>query len=154
MLLTDSEIIGINQNAEFDSAIGYARKIESAVLEKLKAQEPVGYMDEQGRLWESVDDNILPSDKPLYLHPLPPADVVRVAELETLLSSSTKKQVELTAERDELLAALRLFVVCAYQVSTEIDPRGRHWCEAWLDQALPIAEAAIASVKEKQNAVD
>lgn len=35
MLLTDEEIMDINQNAEFDSAIGYARKIESAVLAKL-----------------------------------------------------------------------------------------------------------------------
>lgn len=40
MLLTNSEIVNINQNAEFDGAIGYARAIESAVLEKLKAQEP------------------------------------------------------------------------------------------------------------------
>ena len=40
MLLNEQEIMDINQNAEFDSAIGYARAIESAVLEKLKAQEP------------------------------------------------------------------------------------------------------------------
>lgn len=40
MLLNEQEIMDINQNAEFDSAIGFARAIESAVLEKLKAQEP------------------------------------------------------------------------------------------------------------------
>lgn len=35
MILTLDEIVDINQNAEFDSAIGYARAIESAVLERL-----------------------------------------------------------------------------------------------------------------------
>ena len=45
MLMNEQEIMDINQNAEFDSAIGYARAIESAVLEKLKAQEPVAWMN-------------------------------------------------------------------------------------------------------------
>ena len=57
MILTNSEIMDINQNAEFDSAIGYARKIESAVLAKLKAQEPVAFHhDEEGLsyAWASV----------------------------------------------------------------------------------------------------
>ena len=49
MILTDEEIMRINQTAEFDSAIGYARKIEQAVLESYKAEllkevgKPVGY---------------------------------------------------------------------------------------------------------------
>ena len=40
-VLSDEEIMVINQTAEFDSAIGYARKIEAAVLEKLSSVEPV-----------------------------------------------------------------------------------------------------------------
>lgn len=35
--LTDDEIMAINQTAEFDSAIGYARAIEAKVLEKLSS---------------------------------------------------------------------------------------------------------------------
>ena len=35
MILSDDEIMVINQTAEFDSAIGYARAIEAKVLEKL-----------------------------------------------------------------------------------------------------------------------
>jgi hypothetical protein len=44
----------------------------------------------------------------------------------------------------ELLEALRVFVSCSLPVSTEIDDRGHRWTEAYLDQALPIARAAIA----------
>lgn len=70
MLLNEQEIMDINQNAEFDSAIGYARAIESAVLAKLKAQEPdkwtpAGFCDD---------------GEPLYKHPLPPDDVVQKYE--------------------------------------------------------------------------
>lgn len=38
--------------------------------------------------------------------------------------------------RDEDVDVLRLFVGAAYPVSTQIDPRGYRWCEAYLDQAL------------------
>lgn len=74
MILTDSEIMDINQNAEFDSAIGYARAIESAVLEKLKAQEPYAI--------EVSEDEFAPEQvtRLLYEHPLPTTDVVRDAE--------------------------------------------------------------------------
>ena len=41
MILTNEEIMVINQTAEFDSAIGYARAIEAKVLEKLNCLEPV-----------------------------------------------------------------------------------------------------------------
>jgi hypothetical protein len=54
----------------------------------------------------------------------------------------------LTRERDVLLEALRMFVSCALPVSTEIDERGHRWTEAYLDQALPIARAAIKAVEE------
>lgn len=85
MILTNSEIMDINQNAEFDSAIGYARKIESAVLEKLKAQEPVGETV-PSIVWEGLVSIAWEADKQpppgtkLYEHPLPPDDVVRDAE--------------------------------------------------------------------------
>jgi hypothetical protein len=42
-----------------------------------------------------------------------------------------------------LREALRIFVGCAYPVSTEIDPRGHRWSEAYLDQALEIGIAAL-----------
>ena len=78
MLLNEQEIMDINQNAEFDSAIGYARAIESAVLEKLKAQEPFAYfsINDYGA-WEETSD---PTAHALYEHPDP-----RVAELEAVL---------------------------------------------------------------------
>ena len=81
----------------------------------------------------------------------------RVAELETLLVSSTKKQVELTSERDalkqkkdELVAALENCRLLA----------ARHRKEEWATHILrfcgesgvigsPIRDNVIASVKEK-----
>ena len=50
-------------------------------------------------------------------------------------------------EIERALEALNIFVKCAYIVSEEIDPRGHRWCEAWLDQALPIARQALAAIK-------
>ena len=38
MILSNEEIMAINQTAEFDSAIGYARAIEAKVLEKLEGK--------------------------------------------------------------------------------------------------------------------
>lgn len=79
MILTNSEIMDINQNAEFDSAIGYARKIESAVLEKLKAQEPVAVVFAKcgGETMITADLHLVTK---LYTHPLPPDDVVQKYE--------------------------------------------------------------------------
>ena len=55
------------------------------------------------------------------------------------------------AERDTLKAAnaalveaLRIFTKAAYSVSSEINQRGHNWSEAYLDEVLPIARAAIA----------
>ena len=92
MLLTDTEIMGINQNAEFDSAIGYARKIESAIMERLKAQEHAcEAIDERGaacRWWWSDYGLSLPKGTKLYTHPIPADDVVRdAARLEWLMNS-------------------------------------------------------------------
>jgi hypothetical protein len=50
----------------------------------------------------------------------------------------------LTAYAGECSEALGIFVGCAYKVSVEINPRGYNWSEAYLDQALPIARAALA----------
>ena len=58
---------------------------------------------------------------------------------------------DLEAQRDALLEALRVFVSCALPVSTEIDERGHSWTEAYLDQALPIARAAIAKAVEGEK---
>lgn len=86
MLLTDDEIMDTNQNAEFDSAIGYARAIESAVLEKLKAQTPVGsvYRNVVTGDFEllAYDDANHPKGtySDIYTDPLPPDDVVRDAD--------------------------------------------------------------------------
>lgn len=44
----------------------------------------------------------------------------------------------------ELLNALRCFVGCAYPVASSINIRGHAWCEAYLDEALKIANEAIA----------
>jgi hypothetical protein len=56
----------------------------------------------------------------------------------------------LHAVNAELLEALRVFVSCSLPVSTEIDERGHRWTEAYLDQALPIARAAIARAEGEQ----
>lgn len=47
-VLSNEEIMVINQTAEFDSAIGYARKIEAAVLERFEIAgfEPAEPYDE------------------------------------------------------------------------------------------------------------
>jgi hypothetical protein len=45
---------------------------------------------------------------------------------------------------DPCREALTLFVKAAYPVSTDIDPRGHRWSEAYLDQALAAAERALA----------
>ena len=44
MILTNEEIMDVNQNHEFDSAIGFARAIEYAVIEKIKAGGPVAWV--------------------------------------------------------------------------------------------------------------
>lgn len=105
MVLTDEEIYatwGIAKNEAY-SFREFARAIESAVLEKLKAQEPyeIEYPEyhQHGRGCGLEDRNITDRYKAmaygwdcainamaecipdrLYEHPLPPADVVRDAE--------------------------------------------------------------------------
>ena len=47
---------------------------------------------------------------------------------------------------EELQQALGLFVKAAYPVSTEINPRGHNWSEAYLDAALENSRAAMCPV--------
>ncbi len=44
-----------------------------------------------------------------------------------------------------LVEALRAFIGAAYPVAGEINPRGHNWSEAYLDEALALAKAALAS---------
>lgn len=80
LLLTEQEIAKISESCQgADWAYQLVRKTESALLEKLKAQEPFGYFKAEPFGWTDcaeTDDGA----KPLYEHPLPPADVVRDAE--------------------------------------------------------------------------
>ena len=91
MVLTDEEIYatwGIAKNEAY-SFREFARAIESAVLAKLKAQEPICHINaanvehlRRGILQSNVRVKRNPEKHtvPLYEHPLPPADVVRDAE--------------------------------------------------------------------------
>jgi hypothetical protein len=59
-----------------------------------------------------------------------------------------KQRIErLHAVNAELLEALRMFVNCALPVPGA----GTHWTEGWLDQALPIARAAIAKAEGEKT---
>lgn len=88
MILTEDEIWQIGmQEISLDAPYGYARAIESAVLEKLKTQKPVAWLfdtDQEALLPEEIEPepfNLRPElYTPLYTHPLPPDDVVRDAE--------------------------------------------------------------------------
>ena len=55
-----------------------------------------------------------------------------------------KLQVEAAAEIERLRAALRMFMGAAYPVADEINKRGYNWSEAYLDEALAEARAALA----------
>lgn len=100
MILTEQEISLLAHNIDdgdwndlnyqkcwHEGFVAGARAIESAVLEKLKAQEPVGhYLGENKGGADCVYLYCdLKKNEVLYRHPLPPDDVVRVAELEAVL---------------------------------------------------------------------
>lgn len=79
MLLADEEIMTINQTAEFDSAIGYAKKIIAAYEKKLREQEPRSYLYKHRFFDGSFLYSYEPTRNgtsaveaiPLYLHPAP-----------------------------------------------------------------------------------
>ena len=96
MLLTEQEVIRLWDSHTVPvigksgiNPVVFATLIESAVLEKLKAQEPacfVGRIEDGAMLLMSMPDDWVAT--PLYEHPLPPGDVVRdprVSELEAVL---------------------------------------------------------------------
>ena len=93
MLLTEQEIDDLSREMVkgCKSVNWLAKKIESAVLEKLKAQTPVGsvYRNVVTGDFEllAYDDANHPKGtySDIYTDPIPPDDVVRVAELEAVL---------------------------------------------------------------------
>ncbi len=58
--------------------------------------------------------------------------------------SELEAVAQLMQAAPELLEALLIMVNACYPVSTEISDKGHEWCTAYLDQALPLARAAIA----------
>ena len=60
MILTNEEIMDVNQNHEFDSAIGFARAIEAAVIAKIKAGGLIGWWH-QGATEEESDFHLAES---------------------------------------------------------------------------------------------
>ncbi|MBU6190660.1 MAG: hypothetical protein KGR68_15195 [Betaproteobacteria bacterium] len=75
-------------------------------------------------------------------------DVCRM-DASTMSAFAQEANARLIAAAPELLEALRVFVSAAYPVTTEINPRGHAWSEAYLDQALDNARAAIAKAEGK-----
>lgn len=55
------------------------------------------------------------------------------------------------AQLREAVTALRLLKGCAHPVAESINPRGHNWCEAYLDEALPIANAALSTLTEDKG---
>lgn len=55
----------------------------------------------------------------------------------------------LTAEVERLRTALRMFLGASYPVATEINKRGYNWSEAYLDEALHEARAALSGDKHE-----
>ena len=72
-ILTNKEIIVINQTAEFDSAIGYARAIEAAIVSKIGEAVSYHYTVDCCGVQEDMfghPDGYYPSDaKALYAIP-------------------------------------------------------------------------------------
>jgi hypothetical protein len=74
-----------------------------------------------------------------------------VADINKMREPAHEANARLIAAAPDLLEALRVFVSCSLPVSTEIDERGHRWTEAYLDQALPIARAAIAKAEGEKT---
>ena len=86
-LLTDDEILSINQDNEVTSYRAYARAIEAAVLDRLSNQTPVCYgWFVDGEFKAYVFSELTPKDsnaikQPLFAAPVPPdQEVIRDAE--------------------------------------------------------------------------
>lgn len=59
------------------------------------------------------------------------------------LIAARRERDELQAENAKLRELLRYFIGCAYTVDKGIDARGYRWSEAYLDEVLPKAKAAL-----------
>lgn len=88
---------------------------------------------------ESNNSNLVFRNKLLRERPDLPAD--RIPAHDAIISLQRKRD-QLKAENE----ALRLFLGACYPVSREIDERGYRWSEAYLDQALASAHAAMGQV--------
>ncbi len=75
------------------------------------------------------------------------ADAALIVAAVNALPAMCNEIDALRADRDRMREALSIFVKCSYPADTSIDPRGYGWCEAWLDEALPIARAALGETK-------
>lgn len=78
MILTEQEISEI-PSFPWERTVDFVRRVEARIEEKLKAQEPFGYFRAEAFCWTDCAETD-EGAKPLYEHPLPPADVVRDAE--------------------------------------------------------------------------
>lgn len=101
MILTDDEFEEL-QNMEFsqnDWLWFYTQAVENKLLEKLKAQAPVGvfWHDEDRNEWgvNIIDGTTVFDGDKLYRHPLPPDDVVRDAARYKWLRDETNEMSEI-----------------------------------------------------------
>ena len=86
-LLTDDEILSINQDNEVTSYRAYARAIEAAVLDRLSKQEPIGEIQTHTGNGEwcapfnqaVFKDGLPPVGTKLYAAPVPPVKQEPVA---------------------------------------------------------------------------
>ncbi len=81
----------------------------------------------------------------------PPRDSVGTSRLLDEAASLMRELAALRAAPEGFVLVpgevLRMMVGCAYPVSTEIDPRGYRWSEAYLDEALPHIQAAALAAR-------
>lgn len=66
-------------------------------------------------------------------------EVVLASDCERLEQEFERLREQVEAMRE----ALRIFIGCAYPVAEAINKRGHNWCDAYLDEALESARAAL-----------
>ena len=96
-ILTDEKLFRLNVENAGGDWIDFARAVESAVLEKLKQQEPVGVVrHENGRVFcclnktRYTDSGVLPDGTRVYAAPMPPDDSDAVKALEVELEEQCR----------------------------------------------------------------
>jgi hypothetical protein len=78
-------------------------------------------------------------------------NIVNFNGLSAPSSTQTAANARLIAAAPDLLEALRSFAAAAYPVAEAINKRGHNWSEAYLDQVLDTARAAIAKATGEQR---